>query len=84
MIILDCLNGTVPDSSYLNLIEITFKSIIEAFKAGDSILLRHSVEFFTDVLKQGQSEKVIKFDNYNEEVDKLLLVKLKINIRFLF
>lgn len=78
LIILDYLNGKVPESTILKLIKVTFKTMIEAFKACDSILLRHIVEFFLDVLKQGsQAEIIASYQHYNAEVEKLLEVSVK-------
>lgn len=75
LIILDYLNGKVPESTILKLIKVTFKTMIEAFKASDSILLRHIVEFFLDVLKQGsQADVIASYQYYDQEIEKLLNV----------
>lgn len=73
LIILDYLNGKVPEESILKLIQVTFKSMIEAFSACDSILLRHIVEFFLDVLKQSvQAQIVATYQNYESDIRSLL------------
>lgn len=75
LIILDYLNGKVPESTILKLIKVTFKTMIEAFKASDSILLRHIVEFFLDVLNQGsQAEIIASYQYYDQELEHLLEV----------
>lgn len=75
LIILDYLNGRVPEESILKLIQVMFKSMIEAFSASDSILLRHVVEFFLDVLKQSaQAQIVASYQNYEIDVENLLNV----------
>lgn len=77
LIILDYLNGKVPENTILKLIKVTFKSMIEAFKASDSILLRQIVEFFLDVLKQGsQAEIISSYQYYDREVEKLVEVSI--------
>lgn len=73
LIILDYLNGKVPEDTILKLIKVTFKTMVEAFNTSDSILLKHIVEFFLDVMKQGsQAEIVAGYRSYDVEVEKLL------------
>lgn len=75
LIVLDYMQGNVPNSTFVKLIEVTFKSMIEAFKVNDSILLRHIVEFFLDIKKQNEdSNKLFNYENYDKEVEKLLHV----------
>lgn len=50
----------------------------EAFSASDSILLRHIVEFFLDVLKQSaQAQIVATYKNYENDIESLLDVSYK-------
>ncbi|KAK4873864.1 hypothetical protein RN001_013224 [Aquatica leii] len=73
LIILDYMNGKVPEGAFLKLIGVTFKSLIEAFKARDSILLRHIVEFFLDMWDHNNHGGVLQnFDNYDSEIDNLI------------
>ncbi|KAF5292722.1 hypothetical protein FQR65_LT11190 [Abscondita terminalis] len=73
LIILDYMNGKVPEEAFLKLIEVTFKSLIEAFKARDSILLRHVVEFFLDMWDQNNYVKVLQnYTDYDKEIDNLI------------
>ncbi|KAF5306252.1 hypothetical protein FQA39_LY08950 [Lamprigera yunnana] len=73
VIILDYMSGKVPEGAYLKLIEVTFKSLIEAFKARDPILLRHVVEFFLDMWNENNhSQILLNFNNYDSEIDNLI------------
>lgn len=70
------MQGNLPNSTFVKLIEVTFKSMIEAFKVNDSILLRHIVEFFLDIKKQNEdSNRLFNYENYDKEVEKLLYVR---------
>ncbi|KAB0793288.1 hypothetical protein PPYR_12908 [Photinus pyralis] len=73
-IILDYMSGTIPEGVILKLVEVTFRSLTEAFKARDSILLRHIVEFFLDVWDQRRHGDVLNdFSTYDEEFEKILM-----------
>lgn len=73
LIILDYKSGIVPEEALRKLVEVTFKSITEAYKEKNSILLRHVVEFFLDIKKQnGQSHCITNYEHYATEVAKLL------------
>lgn len=75
LIVLDYMNGTIPEGALLKLIEVTFKSTTEAFKVQDARLLRHIVEFFLDVWNQSDNISALeKFTQYDVEVKKLLQV----------
>ncbi|XP_018319002.1 uncharacterized protein LOC108732610 isoform X2 [Agrilus planipennis] len=74
LIILEYMNGQVPKAAFLKLMEVTFKSLTEAYKARDPILLRHVVEFFLDVSQQGNHMDVIlSYENFAIETEKLMI-----------
>lgn len=57
------------------MIQVTFKSIADAIGACDSILLRHVVDFFMDIHQQHEHRnKLLNFENYYSEVERLLHV----------
>lgn len=77
VIILDYMSGSIPEEAFMKLTEVTFKSVIEAFRAKDPLLLRHTVEFFLDVKKHNpNSEAITNYGAYDLEVERLLDVSL--------
>ncbi|KRT84391.1 hypothetical protein AMK59_1149 [Oryctes borbonicus] len=65
--------GKVPLESLVKLTEVTFKSMIEAFKAKNSILLRHIIEFFLDIkMQDGRRNFIMLYEQYDMEVSRLL------------
>ncbi|GJQ81759.1 hypothetical protein Trydic_g306 [Trypoxylus dichotomus] len=73
LIILDHMYGKVPLESLIKLTEVTFKSMIEAFKARNSILLRHIIEFFLDIkMQDGRRNFIMHYEQCDSEVLKLL------------
>ncbi|KAF5292723.1 hypothetical protein FQR65_LT11191 [Abscondita terminalis] len=84
LIILDYLNGKVPEGVFLKLTEVTFKSLIDAYKARDSILLRQITEFFFDIWNQNDHNKVLQsFSNYDSEIDILISVGKGISLLYI-
>ncbi|KAK5641431.1 hypothetical protein RI129_009978 [Pyrocoelia pectoralis] len=74
LIILDYMNGNVPEGVVLKSIEVTFKSLMEAFKAKDYISLQHVAEFSLDMWNNKCHSKVLlNFNSFDTEVDGLLL-----------
>lgn len=72
------MSGSIPEEAFLKLTEMTFKSMVDAFRARDALLLRHTVEFFLDVKKQSpHTEAITNFSTYDNEVEKLLDVRCK-------
>lgn len=70
--------GKVPLESLIKLTEVTFKSMTEAFKAKNSILLRHIIEFFLDIkMHDGRKNFIMHFERCDVEVEKLLNVSTK-------
>lgn len=75
VIILNHMDGKVPEDAFIKLVQVTFRTLIEAFKSREVILLRHVIEFFLDVKKQNpHNEGIRKFDSYDVEVDKIIEV----------
>ncbi|KAB0793304.1 hypothetical protein PPYR_12924 [Photinus pyralis] len=74
LIILDYMNGKVPEDVVLKSIEVTFKSLIEAFRAKDYILLRHVAEFCLDMWDNNcHSRTLLNFNGYDGDVESLLV-----------
>lgn len=69
------MNGNIPDSILLKIVNVTFESVIEAFRIRDAILLRQIVEFFLDVGKQNSLEDLIKNQRYDQQLTVLLDVR---------
>lgn len=73
LIILEHINGEIPEEDILNFISVTFRTIVEAFKFKDLIRMRHIVEFFLDVRCQSnQSKAVAEYDSYYSDVSRVL------------
>lgn len=68
LVILDHMNGDIPESILLKIINVSFESVIEAFRIRDSILLRQIVEFFLDIGKQNSLEVLVKGRSYNKQL----------------
>lgn len=77
LIILEHINGEIPEEDILNFIRITFKTIVEAFKSKDIIRLRHIVEFFLDVGNENNQRKTVSlYDSYFTDVSRVLDVSI--------
>ncbi|KAK7861995.1 hypothetical protein R5R35_013537 [Gryllus longicercus] len=75
LIILEHLSGDIPPSDIINLIEATFATLKEAFKAKDIFLLHHIVDFFSDVRSNSQSCEVLRtYKRYYEDIESLLVL----------
>lgn len=75
LIIMDYFNGQVTKEALLKMTKVTFHSTIEAFNVSDAILLRHTVEFFLDNLKESNNAAAIAdYENYQSDVEALLTV----------
>lgn len=73
--IFDNINGKVPEEVVFKLMAVSFKSSVDAFKLRDSMLLRHIIEFFLDMWKQGaHQEALLRYTDYDSEIEKLLNV----------
>lgn len=53
------MNTELSEKSILDFTQVTFKSIIEALKKRDVLLLRHIVDFFEDVRQSEHSRLVL-------------------------
>ncbi|RZC39779.1 CIP2A, partial [Asbolus verrucosus] len=74
LIILDYMNGDIPESILLKVVNVTFESVIEAFRIRDSILLRQITEFFLDVGKQNSLEFLAHNESYYQQISQLIEV----------
>lgn len=73
------MNGKLPIESLIKLTEVTFKSMIEAFRTKNAILLRHIIEFFLDIkLQDGRKNFIVHYEQCDTEVSKLLDVSIEI------
>lgn len=80
LIILEFMEGNVPEATFMKLVETTFRSIGEAIKEKNTIMLHHVVSFFLDVKEQSEkSEYIANYQGYDVEIQKLLDVS-KTNI----
>lgn len=71
------MNGKIPEGAFMKLTEVTFRSVIDAFKARDAVLLRHVVEFFLDMWQQNNhTDTLLNFNNYDGQVLILLQVSV--------
>lgn len=75
--ILEHVNGEIPDDLILNFINVTFNSIIEAFTANDVVKMRHTAEFFIDVKNRGNQNNELTHFNYHPEILRIINVSTK-------
>lgn len=73
LIILEHINGQVPQEDILNFVRVTFRTIVEAFEGKDLIRLRHIVEFFLEVRGQkNRLDAVALYEQYHGDVLRIL------------
>ncbi|EFA07883.1 hypothetical protein TcasGA2_TC005457 [Tribolium castaneum] len=72
LIFLDYLNGDIPENILLKITNVTFESVVEAFRIRDSILLRQIVEFFLDVGKQNTLSVLVQSQDYSKQLTAVL------------
>ncbi|XP_044272834.1 uncharacterized protein LOC123016480 [Tribolium madens] len=72
LIFLDYLNGDIPENILLKITNVTFESVVEAFRIRDSILLRQIVEFFLDVGKQNSLNVLVQSQDYTKQLTAVL------------
>ncbi|XP_068083238.1 protein CIP2A isoform X2 [Anabrus simplex] len=73
LIIFEHISGEVPASDILNLVNVTFSTLGEAFRSNDVFLLRHIVDFFNDARCNPVScEVLLTYTRYREDTENLL------------
>lgn len=69
------MSGDIPEKMLVKIAEVTFDSVIEAFRARDCILLRQVIGFFLDVGQRTNMNFMKKNDVYGEKLSSLLEVR---------
>lgn len=80
MIILNHLYDDIPRKSLLNLVTPTFDSIHESLTKNDPVMLRSTVDFFSDMIKNENIGIFKEYSHYIENVNDLIQVSFKVNI----
>lgn len=74
--------GEIPDDVILNFINVTFRTVVEAYKTYDLMRLKHIIEFFIDIKSQKHQNNALTNFNYQPEVLRIISVSIKFFGRF--
>lgn len=69
------MTGDIPEKILVKIAEVTFDSVIEAYRVRDCILLRQIIGFFLDVGQRTNMNFMKKNDVYGEKFSSLLDVR---------